>query len=61
MGGVLAYHARAKRFADSVPRDHVLQVRQEIDEAERLMWTERVKLQKIGAVIQVVFQERVHV
>ena len=58
---VIAYHARAKRFANSVPKDRPLQILQETDEAEWLMWTERVKSQKIGEATQAVFQERAHV
>ena len=61
LNGVLAYHARAESFANSMPEDHALQVLQEIDEAEGLMWIERVKSQEIGAVIQAVFQKRAHV
>ena len=58
---VWSYHARAKRFSSLVPRDRALQILQEIDEAERLLWTERVKTNKIGGVIQAVMQERAHV
>ena len=57
----LQYYAKAKRFAATLPRDRALKILQEVDEAERLMWTERVKSQKIGAVIQAVSQERAHV
>ena len=34
---VLAYHAIAKRFANSVPKDFALRALEENDEAERLM------------------------
>ena len=52
---VMAYHARAKRFASTIPCG------QAFDEAERLMWTERVKTNKIGSVIATIYQERAHV
>ena len=57
----LAYYSRAKRFASTLPRDRALRILQDIDEAERLMWPERTKSQKIGAVIRAVMQERAHV
>ena len=58
---VMSYHARAKRFANSVPKDRSLQVLPEIDEAEGLMRTERVRSQNVGAAIQAAFQKRAHV
>ena len=58
---VWSYHARAKRFAATLPKDRALQILQEVDEAERLLWTERAKTSKVGAVIQAVMQERAHV
>ena len=61
LDGVLTYHARAESFANSMPENHALQVLQEFDEAEGLMWTDRGKSQEIGAVIQAVFQKRAHV
>ena len=58
---VMAYHARAKRFASTIPRGQALEVLMKVDEAERLMWTERVKTNKIGSVIAAIYQERAHV
>ena len=57
----LEYYSRAKRFANTLPRDRALRILQDVDEAERLMWTERTKSQKVGAIIKSVMKERAHV
>ena len=55
------YHSRAKRFAASLPKDRALAILKEIDEAERMMWTERVRGPKAGMVIHQIMMERAHV
>ena len=55
------YHARAKRFTASLPRDRALAILKEIDEAERMMWTERMRGPKAGMVIHQIMMERAHV
>ena len=55
------YHARAKRFTASLPRDLAPAILEEIDEAERMMWTERVRGPRAGMVIQQIMMERAHV
>ena len=54
---VLAYHAIAKRFANSVPKDFALRALEGNDKAAKLMWTEHVKSQESGAVTQADFQK----
>ena len=54
------YHARAKRFAASLPKDRALTILKEIDEAERMMWPERVRGPKAGMVIHQILMERAH-
>ena len=55
------YHSRAKRFAASLPKDRALAILKEIDEAERMLWTERVRGPKAGMVIHQIMMERAHV
>ncbi len=55
------YHARAKRFTASLPRDRALAILKEIDEAEGMMWTERMRGPKAGMVIHQIMMERAHV
>ena len=43
LDGTMHYHSRAKRFAASLPKDRALAILREIDEAGRLLWTERVR------------------
>ena len=57
----LEYYSRAKRFAATLPRDRALAILRDVDEAERLLWTERTKNQKIGAIIRSTMKERAHV
>ena len=55
------YHSRAKRLAASLPKDRALPILKEIDEAERMMWTRRVRGPKAGMVIHQIMMERAHV
>ena len=55
------YHSRAKRFAASLPKDRALAILREIDEAERMLWTERVRGPKASMIIHQIMMERAHV
>ena len=55
------YHAEAKPFTASLPRDHALAILEEIDEAKDMMWTEGVRGPRAGMVIHQILMERVHV
>ena len=55
------YHARAKQFAASLTRDRALAILKEIGEAERMMWTERVRGPKASMVIHQIMIDRAHV
>ena len=52
------YHPRAKRFTTSLARDLEHAILEEIDEVERMMWTERVREPRAGMVIQKIMMER---
>ena len=51
------YHSGANRFTTSLPRDRALAILIEIDEAERMMWTERVRGPKASMVIHQIMME----
>ena len=55
------YHSGANRFTTSLPRDRALAILIEIDEAERMMWTERVRGPKASMVIHQIMMEQAHV
>ena len=55
------YHSRAKRFAASLPKNRALAILREIDEAVRMMWTERVRGPKASMIIHQIMMERAHV
>ena len=61
LGITMNYHAKAKPFTASLPRDHALAILEEIDEAKDMMWTEGVRGPKAGMVIHQILMERVHV
>ena len=46
LDATMSYHARAKRLANRLPKDRALAILEEIDEAERTLWTERVRRPK---------------
>ena len=52
------YHAEAKPFTASLPRDHALAILEEIDEAEDMMWTEGGRGPRAGMVIHHIVVER---
>ena len=52
------YHARAKRFTASLPRDRVLAILKKTNEAGRPMWTEGVRGPGAGMVIHQIMVER---
>ena len=54
------YHCRAKRFAASLPKDLAIAILKEIDEAERMMWTEGVRGPKAGMVTHQIMMEQAH-
>ena len=69
LGGTTNYHARLKRFAASLPRDRVLAIPKETDEARgkmvkideaRRRWTERVRGPRACMVIHQIMVERAH-
>ena len=61
LGITMQCHAKAKPSTASLPRDHALAILKEIDEAERMMWTEGVRRPRAGMVIHQIPMERVHV
>ena len=61
LNATMDHHSRAKRLATSLPKDQVLVTLKEIDDTERIMWTERVSWPRAGMVIQHTMRERVHV
>ena len=52
------YHARAKRFTASLPRDRALAILKKTNEAGRPMWTEGVRGPEAGMVIHQIMVER---
>ena len=57
----MKYHARTKRFTASLPRDRALAILVKIDEAKRMMWTERVRGPRAGMVIHQIVVKRAQV
>ena len=60
LDATMDHHSRAKRLAASLPKDQVLATLREIDDTDRMMWTERVLWPRAGMVIQHTMMERVH-
>ena len=58
---MINYHSRAKRFAASLPRNQAFAILRDVDEAERLLWQERVQGPKAGMTIQEIMMERAHI
>ena len=58
---LINYHSRAKRFAASLPRNRAFAILRDIDETERLLWTERARGPKVGMTIHEIMMERAHV
>ena len=60
LDATMDHHSRAKRLAASLPKDQVPVTLREIDDTERMMWTERVLWPRASMVIQHTMMERVH-
>ena len=56
----MSHHSRAKRFDASLPKDLSLAIFQKIDEALRMLRTERVRGPKAGMVAHQILMERAH-
>ena len=52
---------RSDLFTTSLPRDRALAILIEIDEAERMMWTERVRGPKASMIIHQIMMGQAHV
>ena len=60
LGITMDYHAEAKPFTASPPRDHAFAILEEIEKARDMMWTEKVRGPRAGMVIHQILMERVH-
>ena len=57
----MSFHARTKRLGNSLPKDRAPAILDELDEAERFMWTKIVRGPKTDLVIHQIIMEHAHV